>query len=174
VPVISVGRALARTYTIRQNVYLVGGLLGMTPEDVAEQLPRIVKSSGLDGMVDKYLGDTPGGMRLRLAWTIAMATDARAFAVSQAIAVGDPVFREQCWRTVEAKRDSGVSFLLTSDREADLLRFCGRALLIDNDSLIADTTVPEAIAQLHTLRRRKQEVHFVEEELADEDDDELL
>jgi ABC-2 type transport system ATP-binding protein len=174
VPVIGVGRALGRNYTVRQNIYLVGGLLGMTPEMVAERLPQIIKDAGLDGMVDKYLGDTPGRVRGPLAWTIAMATEGRAFAISEAMVVGDPAYQERCWKIIEAKRADGVSFLVTSEREAHLLRFCERALLLDEDRIIDDTTVESALEQLHHLKRHEHAAGLAQEELADEDDDELL
>jgi len=174
VPVIGVGRALAKTYTVRQNIYLVGGLLGMTPEEVAERLPGVVKTAGVESVVDKYLGDTGGGIRIRLAWSIAMATEARAFAVSDALVVGDPAFRERCWKAVEAKRADGVSFLVASDREPDLLRFCERALLLDNDTILGEMSVEDALEQLHALKHSVKGPRVEMEELADEDDDELL
>jgi len=174
VPVIGVGRALGRNYTVRQNIYLVGGLLGMTPEMVVERLPKIVKDSGLEGMVDKYLGDVPGRARGPLAWTIAMATEGRAYAISEAMVVGDPTYQERCWKIIEAKRADGVSFLVTSERPAHLLRFCERALLLDNDTILADTTVEDALERLPLLKRHKHDVGLAQEELADEDDDELL
>jgi ABC-2 type transport system ATP-binding protein len=174
VPVIGVGRALGRNYTVRQNIYLVGGLLGMTPEMVAEKVPSIVKDAGLDGMVDKYLADTPGRVRGPLAWTIAMATEGRAYAISEAMVVGDPTYQERCWKIIEAKRAEGVSFLVTSEREEHLLRFCERALLLDGAQIIDDTAVEDALEKLHLLKRHKQDTGLVQEELADEDDDELL
>ena len=174
VPVIGVGRALGRSYTVRQNIYLIGGLLGMTPEMVGERLPRIVKDAGLDGMVDRYLGDTPGRVRGPLAWTIAMAVEGRAYAISEAMVVGDPAYQERCWKVIEAKRADGVSFLVTSEREEHLLRFCERALLLDDDRVIDDTSVEDALEQLHQLKRHKHDRGLEQEELADEDDDELL
>jgi ABC-2 type transport system ATP-binding protein len=174
IPVIGVGRALARTYTVRQNIYLVGGLLGMTPEMVADRVPAIVKDAGLEGMADKYLGDVPGRTRGPLAWTIAMATEGRAFAISEAMVVGDAAYQERCWRILEAKRAEGVSFLVTSEKGAELLRFCGRALLLDDDTIVADTTVEDALERLRLLKRHKHDAGFAQEELADEDDDELL
>lgn len=174
VPVIGVGRALARSYTVRQNIYLVGGLLGMTPDVVAQRVPTIVKDAGLDGLTDKYLGDVPGRTRGPLAWTIAMATEGRTYAISEAMVVGDAAYQERCWRILEAKRAEGVSFLVTSDKPADHLRFCTRALLLDNDTIIADTTVEDALERLRHLKRHKNDVGYAQEELADEDDDELL
>jgi hypothetical protein len=63
---------------------------------------------------------------------------------------------------------------VTSDRESQLLRFCSRALLLDDDVIIADTTVEDAVERLRHLQRRKHDAGFAQEELADEDDDELL
>ncbi len=45
VPMIEVARAFARMYTIRQNIYIVGGLLGMTPAQIEEQTSRISPSA---------------------------------------------------------------------------------------------------------------------------------
>jgi ABC-2 type transport system ATP-binding protein len=174
VPVVSVGRALGRNYTVRQNIYLVGGLLGMTPAMVAERLPKIVKDAGLEGMVDKYLADTPGRVRGPLAWTIAMAAEGRAYAISEALVVGDPLYQEFCWKVIEAKREDGVAFLVASERPEHLLRFCSRALLLDDDRVIDDTTVEDALEQLRHLKRHEHDVGLAQEELTDEDDDELL
>jgi ABC-2 type transport system ATP-binding protein len=174
VPVIGVGRALGRNYTVRQNIYLIGGLLGMTPELVADRIPKIVKDAGLDGMLDKYLGDTPSRVRGPLAWNIAMATEGRAFAIHEAMVVGDAAYQERCWKVLEDKRADGVSFLVTSEREAHLLRFCERALLLDDDRIVDDTTVEDALEKLRQLKRHTHAVGLAQEELADEDDDELL
>jgi ABC-type polysaccharide/polyol phosphate transport system ATPase subunit len=103
-----------------------------------------------------------------------MATEGRAFAISEAMVVGDAAYQERCWRILEAKRAEGVSFLVTSEKGAELLRFCSRALLLDDDTIVADTTVEDALERLRLLKRHKHDAGFAQEELADEDDDELL
>jgi ABC-2 type transport system ATP-binding protein len=174
VPMVGVARALNRNYTVRQNVHLVGGLLGMTQDAVTPKVPDIIAFAGLEKQTDKYLAATPAAVRLRLAWAIAMATEARAYAISQVLVVGDPVTREQCWRDVEQRKADGVTFLVTSNRPADLLRFCDRALLVDKDTVVDETTVADAIERLRSFKRPKATRQFLAEESSDDDDDEFL
>lgn len=174
VGMVGVARALNRNYTVRQNVHLLGGLLGMTQEEVIPKVPEIIAFAGLEKQTDKYLGSIPLAVRIRLAWAISMATQARAFAVSQVLVVGDPATREDCWREIERRKADGVAFLVTSDRPSDLLRFCDRAILVDKDHALGETTVPDALARLKTFKRPKAIKQFIDDESSDDADDEFL
>jgi ABC-type polysaccharide/polyol phosphate transport system ATPase subunit len=155
VPMIEVARSLNRRYTVRQNIYIVGAYLGMTPDEVGEKLSWIVSFAGVEPLLDKYLGTAPPSIRQRLAWSIAMATDARAYAIEQVLIVGELDFRQQCWTHVDKKREDGVSFLLASDSPKQFRRFCDRAILLSEGHVAAETTVPDAIARLRQARRRE-------------------
>ena len=154
VPMIDVARSLVRSYTVRQNIYIVGGLLGMTPDDIGRELSGIVSFAGVESVLDKYLGAATPLVRQRLAWAITMATGARAFAIEQTLIVGDRDYRQQCWTRVDQLRADGVTFLIASDSAKQFRRFCDRAILLDNGRVAALTTVPDAIAQLRDSRRR--------------------
>lgn len=155
IPMIELARSLNRRYTVRQNIYLVGAHVGMTPDEVGEKLDGIVSFAGVEGLLDKYLGTAAPVIRQRLAWSIAMATDARAYAIEQVLIVGEREFRQKCWTHVDLKREDGVSFLLASDSQKQFRRFCDRAILLDAGEVTAQTTVPDAIARMRELRRRE-------------------
>jgi ABC-type polysaccharide/polyol phosphate transport system ATPase subunit len=95
-------------------------------------------------------------VRQRLAWSIAMAVDARAYAIEQVLIVGERDFRQKCWTHVDLKREDGVTFLLASDSQKQFRRFCDRAILLDGGAVLAQTSVPEAIARLREIRRGEQ------------------
>ena len=174
VPMIGMGGALNRRYTVRQNIYLVGGLLGMLPDEVTEQLPTIVERAGVQKILDRYLADASRVVRGRLVWSIAMATRARAFAISQALVVGQPAFQRECWDIVEAMKADGVTFLVTSEKPSHLLRFCDRAILVDEARILADTTVADAVERLKQIKPPKHQVHFVVDDDFDDDDEDLI
>jgi len=153
IPMIDVARVLHRGYTVRQNIYIVGAFLGMAPDEVGEKLGWIVSFAGVETLLDKYLGTAPPLIRQRLAWSIAMATDARAYAIEQVLIVGERDFRQQCWTHVDKKREDGVTFLLASDSPKQFRRFCDRAILLGEGRVVAQTTVPDAIARLREARR---------------------
>lgn len=169
VPMIDVARALQRGFTIRQNIYFVGGLLGMTPDEAGDRVAGIAAFSGLEGSLDKYLGTAIPMVRQKLAWSISMATEARAFAVEQVLVVGERDFRQQCWTRVDQMRKDGVTFLLASDSPRQFRRFCDRAIVLEAGALVAQGTVPEAIALFRESRRRGQDTPPEEPETSTEE-----
>ncbi len=174
IPVMNLGGALSRGYTVRQNIYLVAGLLGMLPDEIAARLPAIAERANVQKILDRYLGDTSRAVRGRLAWSIAMATEARAFAIAGALVVGQPDFMRECWDIVEEMKADGVTFLVASDKPSELIRFCDRALLLDSGTIVAQTTVADALDRLKLIEPPKDQVHFIVEESDDDDDEDLV
>jgi ABC-2 type transport system ATP-binding protein len=174
VPVMNLGGALSGGYTVRQNIYLLGGLLGMLPDQIQERLPEITERASVAKILDKFLGDSSRMVRGRLAWAIAMATDAQAFAIAGALVVGQPDFQKECWTLVEERRDRGVTFMVASDKPSELRRFCSRAILLDAGRIVLDTTVDEALEELRKIPPPKDQVHFVLDVDDDDDDEDLV
>lgn len=157
VPMIEVARSFERTYSIRQNIYLVGGLLGMTPAQVEQHLPTIVEKSGVLIPLDRYLGAAPALVRQKLAWSTAMAVDARAYAIDRTIVVGDKPFREQCWAHVQGLRDQGATFVIATDAPKQIRNFCTRGLVFSEGRLVADVGIEAAIEAVREIRKATKE-----------------
>lgn len=174
VPIVGLGGALNGGYTVRQNVYLLGSLLGMTQAEIVERLPGIVERADVAKILDKFLGDSSRLVRGRIAWSIAMAVQAPAYAISQALTVGQPAFQQLCWEVIEERHATGTTFLVVSDKPSELKRFCDRAILIDGGRILADTTVENALELLREIPPPKDQVHFVIDDDDDEDDEELI
>ena len=173
IPMINVIRALDRSYTFRQNIYIVGGLLGMTPSEVETKVNAIAAEADASGKLDKYLGDAKPMIRQKLAWSICMAVEANAYAIDQIIVVGGEDFRAHCWERMEAKRAAGATFLLASDEPDFLMRFCDRALVLKDGAIIADTSVKEGLAILGELPGGERRTKRKEDDDDDVDEDEI-
>lgn len=157
VPMIEVARSFERTYSIRQNIYLVGGLLGMTPAQVERHLPAIVDQSGVTIPVDRYLGAAPALVRQKLAWSIAMSVDAHAYAIDRTIVVGDKPFREECWTHVKDLREQGTTFVIATDAPKLIRGFCTRGLVFAEGRLAVDAAIDDAIDAARELRRQAKD-----------------
>ncbi len=153
VPMIAIARAMGASFTIRQNAYLVGGLLGMSPAELAEKLSSIIEFADLGNYLDRHLRGAPTSSRQRLAWSIAMAVDADVYAIDQTLVVGELEFRQKCWSALDALRENGATFLVSSDGAKQYRRFCERGLYFEQGALIADTTVAQALALARKARR---------------------
>ena len=154
VAMIGIARAMGASFTLRQNAYLVGGLMGMTQEELTEKIPGIIKFADLGNYLDRYLRVAPSNARQRLAWSLAMAIDARVYAVDGTLVVGELEFRKKCWTAIDALREEGATFLISSHGGKHYRRFCDRGLYFDQGALIADTTVSKALA---LARKSRQE-----------------
>jgi ABC-type polysaccharide/polyol phosphate transport system ATPase subunit len=171
VPLISIARTLNRRLTIRQNIYVIAGLLGMTPDEVAKVFDTIVEEAGVRGGLDRHLGPTPTPIRQRLAWSIGMATHAQTYVIDQVLAAGAPAAVQACWEQIAQLRADGTAFLIGSDDLVQLQAVCDRALFV-NDGVVKPCTVEEGINQLRRARRRAARKNERRQEHEFEDDDE--
>lgn len=153
IPMIEMARAFSRLFSVRQNIYYLGGLFGMSADEITEKLPSIVAFADVQPILDRYLVKAQFHVRQRVAWSVAMATEAQAYAVDQLLVVGDREFREVCWAKVEELRASGVTFLVNSDHARQYRRFCDRAWYLADGILVSDTNVDDALAQLREARQ---------------------
>jgi ABC-type polysaccharide/polyol phosphate transport system ATPase subunit len=153
VAMIGIARAMGASFTLRQNAYLVGGLMGMTQEELTEKIPGIIKFADLGNYLDRYLRVAPSNARQRLAWSLAMAIDARVYAIDGTLVVGELEFRKKCWTAIDALREKGATFLISSHGGKHYRRFCDRGLYFDQGALIADTTVSKALALARKTRQ---------------------
>lgn len=174
-PMVDIGRALGRSFTVRQNIYLLGGLFGMTPDEVVTKVDAIAERAGLTARLDKHLSGAPALVRQKLAWSIAMATDAQAFAIDEVIVVGDPAFKDKCWQHVTALQEDGTTFVVSTDAPRALNNVFERVLFIDPECRVHSMGVDEGIAAMREARRMMRDEHFDDmyprEELDERDDE---
>lgn len=153
IPMIDLARTLGRGFTVRHNIYLLGGLLGMTPAEVTDRVAAIAETAGLTQKLDRHLGQAPASVRQKLAWATAMATDAQAYAIDEVLAVGEPAFRERCFAHVSELRARGVTFLVATDTPRQLDAVFDRALYIDEESRVHSLDVDAGIERMRAARR---------------------
>jgi ABC-type polysaccharide/polyol phosphate transport system ATPase subunit len=153
VPLISIARTLNRRMTIRQNIYVLGGLLGMSPHQVTASFEAIVDQAGVRSGLDRHLGATPTPIRQRLAWAIGMATHAKIFAIDQVMAAGEATAVQASWEQIARLRDEGTAFMIVSDDLARLREVCDRALFV-GDGTVQACSADQALELLRKARRK--------------------
>jgi len=168
VPMLDDSRCLDASYTVRQNIYVIGALLGMSPERVAGRLKWIVDMSGATGVLDRYLREVPRLLRQRIVWATTMATEAGIYAIEESVVVGkDRQVQDICWRHMESLRAAGTTFIVTSGDPEILTRFCDRAIVLRDGRVEADTSVEQALTMVRLQQRRQVRL----EAPADDDDE---
>src|SRR5882724_8591884 len=93
---LEVGTGFHPELTGRQNVFLNGGILGMTKTEIRKQFDEIVSFSGVEKFIDTPVKRYSSGMYVRLAFAVAAHLDPEILIVDEVLAVGDASFQKKC------------------------------------------------------------------------------
>lgn len=140
-------RAYDRRLSVRQNIYLLGGAIGMSPHWIAENIDAIVAASGVEKSIDRYATSMNRIDRRKIAFSLAMAAQPAVIAVDRRFVVADEDFAEHAWILAEKLRDSGTAFLLAVDSLREMRRFCNEGIVIDEGVSGDRVPIADAIAR---------------------------
>jgi lipopolysaccharide transport system ATP-binding protein len=129
----------------RENVRLVGTVLGLTADELARREDAILEFSGLGAAVERPVREYSAGMFMRLAFSLATHVDADLLLIDEVLAVGDVRFRASCRERLDRFRAQGGTLVVAGHDLAPLADWCDRALLLDGGRLLADGPPRETI-----------------------------
>ena len=144
-PFLEMGVGFKEEFTARENVVLNGTLLGLSPAQIRERMDGIIAFADLEQFADLKLKNFSSGMRVRLAFSLAIQVDADILLLDEVFAVGDEAFMEKCFEQFRLLKEEGRTVVLVTHRMSLISRFCDRALLLDSGR-IAMLGDPAAVA----------------------------
>ena len=111
---LDLGLGFHQTFSGRENIRLNCALLGMTPEETEERIPKIISFAELGEFIDYPVRTYSAGMNLRLGFSIAAHTDSDVFLIDEVLAVGDQYFQRRCIDKIEEFLANGKTIILVS------------------------------------------------------------
>jgi lipopolysaccharide transport system ATP-binding protein len=118
--------------TVKENALIYGVVMGLPSAEVRKRMNSILDFAGLTRFQDAKLKNLSSGMQVRLAFSIAIQTEADIFLVDEALAVGDAEFQNKCLDRFHAFKRMNKSIVLVS-HSMDLVRaLCEKALYLTN------------------------------------------
>ncbi len=114
-----------------ENLLMNASLLGVGRKRAAVLAERIVDFSGIEEFIGDPLRTYSSGMVMRLAFSIAIHTDADVILIDEVLAVGDAAFQARCLDALYDFRRNGKSILFVSHAAAAVRKMCDRALWLD-------------------------------------------
>ncbi len=135
------------------NIYLLGGVMGMTLGELKRATAEILAFAGLERFAHLELRHYSSGMAARLAYAVAFRAVREVLVLDEIFAVGDAEFRERCQARYHALRAAGHTLLLVSHEPRTIATFCDRALLLEGGRIVMDDEagrVAEAYVRLLT------------------------
>jgi len=143
--VLELGSSFHDELTAYDNTFLSAQLLGMSRREVFAKLDDIFGFAELMDFVHVPMRQYSFGMRLRLAFSIAMTLDPQVLLLDEVMGVGDLQFQRRSAERIRSAIDSGVTLLVVSHHLSDLTRVCRRGLLLRNGRLAADGPIQQTI-----------------------------
>lgn len=145
-PMLELGVGFQLDFTVRDNIYLYGSLLGFSRREMNRKLQDILGFSELTRFADAKLEKLSTGMQMRLGFAIAIQSVAPIMLVDEVLAVGDQNFQEKCERAFDQFKHDGTTILLVSHDKGAIRQHCMRVLVLNEGRLVYDGKPDDALA----------------------------
>ncbi len=143
--------------TGRENIYLRGTTLGLSPEEIKELEPEIVDFADIGEYIDQPVRSYSSGMKARLGFAINSNVHPEILIVDEALSVGDKSFKEKCLEKVrQLIAEDNVTLLLVTHNANTAKQFCERGIFIQKGTVKYDGTIEEAVARYEKELKKKK------------------
>lgn len=143
--VLDLGSGFYEELNAWENTLLNAQLLGMSRREILAKIGGIFEFAELEGFRHAPLGQFSFGMRLRLAFSIAMALEPDILLLDEVMGVGDLQFQRRSAARIRELSQRGVTLILVSHHLSDLTQVCQRGLLLRGGRLVADGPIQQTI-----------------------------
>lgn len=133
---LELGTGFNQEFTGLQNIYLNGTLIGMTHKECQQNEKYIIEFSELGEYIDEPIKTYSSGMKMRLAFSIAIFSRPEILIVDEALSVGDAHFSAKCTQVLKKRKEENMSIIYVSHDLNSLKLLCERVLLLDHGELI--------------------------------------
>lgn len=131
--------------TGRENIFLRGGMLGMSKQEINRNLDEIIAFSELGDFVDMPVRTYSSGMHLRLAFAVSTTVRPQILLMDEWLSVGDEGFKHKAEaRMGELVQTTNILVIATHSREL-LTETCNRAIWLEHGKVKMDAD-PETVA----------------------------
>jgi ABC-2 type transport system ATP-binding protein len=129
--------------TGRENLVLLGRLLGFDHRAATERADELLDAFGLDEAAERDVRDYSGGMRRRLDIAASIIVTPDLLFLDEPTTGLDPRSRNQVWEIVRALVAGGTTVLLTTQYLEEADQLADRIAIIDHGRVIAEGTRAE-------------------------------
>lgn len=121
----------------RDNVYLNGALLGFSKSEIDYLYEEIVRFAELEEFMEQKIKNYSSGMKVRLAFSVAIQAKSDILILDEVLAVGDASFQKKCYEYFKTlKEDKSKTIVFVTHSMGAVKKYCDRAILIDGGHII--------------------------------------
>ena len=137
----------------RENIFLNGGILGMSRREIAKKFDEIVAFAEVEKFLDTPVKRYSSGMYVRLAFSVAAHLEPDILIVDEVLAVGDAQFQQKCLGKMdEISRRQGRTVLFVSHNMGVIEKLCPTSIWLDRGSIRQSGSTAAVINQYSSER----------------------
>ena len=145
--------------TGRENLYMVGNLMGYTRGQMDERAPEIIDFADIGDFIDQPVKMYSSGMFARLAFSVNAHVSPDILIVDEALSVGDMFFQAKCINRMQQMIHSGVTILYVSHDIISMKSLCQRAIYLDHGSIVMDGKTDEVVEEYRNRQMEENNSH---------------
>lgn len=154
-PMIELSAGMHMDLSGRENVRLLGAVMGIPKRELESKIPEIEDFCELESWFDKPVYQYSSGMLARLGFAVAMNIDADILLIDEVLSVGDYVFQKKAINKMSSLINSGATVLLVSHSPYTIERICNQAILLDHGKLLHSGNPAEVLSEYYKKNMSK-------------------
>ncbi len=135
---LELGAGFNPEYTGYENIYLNGTIMGYSKKEMDQKIPEIIKFADIGDFINQPVKIYSSGMFVRLAFAVAISVEPDILIIDEALAVGDMFFQLKCYKQIDDFKKQGKTILFVSHDQSSIIKYCDRALLLNNGNILCD------------------------------------
>lgn len=143
---LEISAGLTEDLTGRENIFLIGVIAGMTRAEVEGRFDEIVAFSELDEFIDRPIRTYSTGMKMRLAFAVAVHVEPEILLIDEVLAVGDAAFQAKCLDRIDMIKAAGCTIFLVSHDAGQIRSLCDDVLFLKEGRVVAYGPTEETMA----------------------------
>ena len=158
-----VGTGYSSGLTGKENIILLGTIIGKTKEEVEEKIPELVEFAELEEWIDEPLKTYSSGMNARLGMAGIAYFRPDVLLIDEVLGVGDPTFKEKSKAKIMEMVREASTVMMASHSHNLLIEICDRIIFLDKGKIKAIGD-PKDVIDVYYGRKEPAEVAPVKRE----------
>jgi len=147
ISIINLSSGFQEMLTMKDNIFLLCALFGLSRKEIKKRFNLIVEFSGLTEYVNTRLHKFSNGMLQKVAFSIAVHCNPEILVLDEVFEVGDEEFKKKNVQKIKEIVKEGVSVILVSHDMNLIQKYCNRAILIKEGKIIKEGNSEEVIKE---------------------------
>lgn len=152
-----VGTGYSTKLTGRENILLLGSILGIKKRKIIAKIPELVEFAELEDWIDEPLKAYSSGMRARLGMAGIAYFRPEVLLIDEVLGVGDPTFKEKSKKKIMEMVEEASTVVMASHSFNLLIDICDRIVFLEGGEIKAIGD-PKDVVDVYYGRKKPEEV----------------